>query len=163
MPRKKNATPPLDTIWEVNDQLWKRIEPIMVAAYPLSPAGGRPRTVDFRSTLNAVIHRLRSGCQWNRMPTHWGDDSTIHRWFSRWCRDGVFEQIWATLLTECDELGGLNWKWQSADGCMNKARFGGEKKRTQPDRPGEARHQEKPAGRSRRRTALGRDRRRQRP
>ncbi len=38
------------------------------------------------------------------------------------------EKIWAALVEECHELGGLNWEWQSADGAMAKARFGGKKR-----------------------------------
>jgi hypothetical protein len=30
------------------------------------------------------------------------------------------------LVAECDDLGGVEWKWQAADGILGKARFGGE-------------------------------------
>ena len=58
-----------------------------------------------------------------------GDDSSIHRWFQRWAEDDIFVQLWAILLEECDELGGINGQWQAVDGCLGKARFG-EKNRT---------------------------------
>ena len=116
---------PLDTIWEVPDELWERIEPLINEAYP--PKGtGRPR-VDLRRVLNGIIFRLRSGCQWNKLPKEFGDDSTVHRWFQRWCQDRFFERLWAVLLEECEEFGGVDWQWQSADGMMGKARFGGAK------------------------------------
>ena len=92
--------------------------------------------------LNGVIHRLRSGCQWNHLPREFGDDSTIHRWFQRWCRNGVMERIWAALAAECEELGEARWEWQSADGRMGKARFGGERGGEKPHRPRQAWHQE---------------------
>jgi len=75
---------------------------------------------------------MRSGCQWNRLPERFGDDSTVHRWFQRWNKHGVMERIWAELVSECDELGGLNWEWQSADGALAKARFGGKKRAETP-------------------------------
>jgi hypothetical protein len=31
-------------------------------------------------------------------------------------------------LSECDELSGVDWRWQAADGLMNKTRFGVDKK-----------------------------------
>ena len=40
---------------------------------------------------------------------------------------GIFEKIWAVLVAECDEIGGVKWEWQSADAMLGKARFGGEK------------------------------------
>ena len=69
---------------------------------------------------------MRSGCQWNQLPERFGDDSTVHRWLQRWVEDGVLEQLWSVLLSECEELGAVDWRWQAADGCMG--RFGGEKR-----------------------------------
>jgi putative transposase len=124
--RKK--TKPLETIWEISEPLWGRIEPILLEDAPPTPKshGGRPR-IGWRAAVNGVIFRMRSGCQWNKLPKHFGDDSSVHRWFQRWCRNGIFEKIWAILLEECDELGAVHWKWQAADGMLGKARFGGDK------------------------------------
>ena len=72
----------LETIWEVPDELWERIEPIILEEDP-PKARGRKRS-DPRQMLNGIIFRLRSGCQWNRLPKELGDDSTIHRTFQRW-------------------------------------------------------------------------------
>ena len=115
----------LDTIWELPDELWGRVEPILKRRYPAARTG-RPRA-DLRRVLDGVIFRMRSGCQWNRMPKRYGDDATVHRWFQRFVRDGVLEEIWAQLVRECDELGAVDWRWQAADGCMGKSRFSGEK------------------------------------
>ena len=119
--RKRHRAP--DTLWEVPDALWERFEPLVHAAYPRKPTG-RPR-VDLRKVLNGIIYRLRSGCQWNRLPKCFGDDSTVHRWFQCWRADGFFRKLWALLLTECAELVGVDWEWQAADGAMGNARLGG--------------------------------------
>jgi putative transposase len=124
------ATEVLDTIWELPDGLWSRIEPILKKRYPPAVTG-RPRA-DLRRVLDGVIFRMRSGCQWNRMPERYGDDATVHRWFQRFVRDGVLEELWAVMARECDELGGVNWRWQAADGCMGKSRFSGEKRARTP-------------------------------
>lgn len=128
MARTKRDIKPLETLWEVPDHLWERIEPILWEDAPPPPRehGGCPR-IDWRAALNGILFRLRSGCQWNKLPKQFGDDSSVHRWFQRWCRHGVFERIWAMLVQECDELGAVDWKWQAADGAMGKARFGGDK------------------------------------
>ena len=65
----------LETIWEVPDELWERVEPIILETDP-PKARGRKRA-DPRQMLNGIIFRLRSGCQWNRLPKELGDDSTI--------------------------------------------------------------------------------------
>jgi putative transposase len=146
MARKRFQPKPLATIWEVNDELWARIEPILQEDWQPSPKGGQPPK-DWRQMFNGIIHRLRSGCQWNRLPRQFGSDRTIHRWFQRWCRNGVMEQIWAILAEECEELGEVHWDWQSADGRMGKARFGGEKGGQEPHRSRQARHQGQLVGR----------------
>ena len=38
-----------------------------------------------------------------------------------------FPTIWAVLVAECDELGGVQWEWHPADAMLGKARFGGKK------------------------------------
>src|SRR4051794_20919456 len=86
---------------------------------------GRPRA-DLRRVLNGVIFRMRSGCHWNQLPTYFGDDSTVHRWFQRWSKDGVLQAFWALLASECDELDAVDWRWLGADALMNKSRFGGD-------------------------------------
>jgi putative transposase len=161
--RTKREVEPLETIWECPDRLWERIEPILLEDAPPPPKenGGRKR-IDWRAAFDGIIFRLRSGCQWNRLPEKYGDDSSVHRWFQRWCRHGVFEKVWAVLVEECDDLGAVEWKWQAADGMLGKARFGGENDGQEPHRPGQEGDQEEPAGRGRRRPAGSGDRRRQR-
>nr|WP_303652595.1 IS5 family transposase [Paludisphaera mucosa] len=127
MGRNRPQDKPLDTIWEIDDELWRRIEAILSEDAPPTPKvhGGRPR-INWRAAIDGIIFRLRTGCRWNKLPERFGDDSSIHRWFQRWCRNGVFERIWAVLVEACDELGAVSWKWQAADGRLGKARFGGE-------------------------------------
>lgn len=113
----------LPTIWEVPNELWATVAPIIAELDP-PKSTGRKR-VNPRGVLNAVIFRMRSGCQWNRMPKEFPDDSSVHRTFQRWVKLGVMDRVWAALVTECSELGGVDWEWQSADGALGKARMGG--------------------------------------
>jgi putative transposase len=113
----------LDTIWEVDDTLWTIIEPILLDFWPRKRTGRPPAC--WRACLNGVIFQMRTSCQWNKLPKEFGDDSTVHRWFQRWAEEGVLERIWAVLVEHCDELRGVEWKWQAADGSLAKARFGG--------------------------------------
>ena len=114
----------LATIWELPDPLWEAVEPILLEDSPLK-AAGRPR-VDLRQVFDAIIFRMRSGCQWAKIPEVFGTKSTLHRWFQHWCRHGVMERIWKLLVEHADELGLVHWRWQSVDGAMAKARFPGD-------------------------------------
>ena len=59
------------------------------------------------------------------MPKEFPDDSSVHRTMQRWQALGLFEMLWAVLVERCEEIGAVDWEWQSADGAMGKVRFGG--------------------------------------
>jgi putative transposase len=123
--KKTKQRKPLPTIWEVSDDLWQRILPILEEFWP-TKATGRHHA-DWRKAINAIIFRMRSGCQWDQLPHRFGPKSTVHDWFQRWCQGGIMQRIWAELAAACEELGAVDWQWQSADGRLGKARFGGKK------------------------------------
>jgi len=123
MARTKRAVKPLPTIWRVPDELWNEIRPILEELDPPAETG-RPRT-DARAALDGIIYVLRTGCQWNVLPEAFGDDSSVHRTLQRWIAQGVLDRIWAHLVEACEDLGGVDFEWQSADAAMGKARFGG--------------------------------------
>jgi transposase len=130
MARQKKQVKPLPTIWEVSDELWDIIQPILDELDPPAETG-RPRTGQ-REAFNGIIYRMRSGVQWNQLPRRFGDDSSVHRTMQRWIARGVFRLLWAVLIENCEELGAVDWQWQSADGAMSKARFGGIKSARTP-------------------------------
>jgi transposase len=123
MGRPKQRREPLPPIWRVSDEQWALIEPVLERADP--PARKGPPRTDQRAIFDAVIFRLRTGCQWNWLPNEYPDDSTVHRHFQRWVKRGVLDRIWAEVQEACEELGGCDWEWQAADGWLGKARFGG--------------------------------------
>jgi putative transposase len=121
MARQKKQVKQLPTIWEVSDELWEILCTILDELDPPA-ATGRPRTAQ-REALNGII---------NQLPARFGDDSSVHRTMQRWIAKGVFERLWAVLIENCAELGAVDWQWQSADGAMGKARFGGIKSARTP-------------------------------
>lgn len=123
MARRKTDEKPLPTIWNVPDDLWSKIKTVLEELDPPATTG-RPR-IDQRRALDGIIYRLRTGVQWNKLPREFGSDRSIHRTFQTWQRLGVMERMWEVLIEACDELGGVDWQWQSADAAMGKARFGG--------------------------------------
>jgi putative transposase len=124
MGKKRAERQEQPTIWEIPDDVWPFIATMLDEDYPAKPKGHR--RVDLRCVLNGIIFRLRTGCQWNQLPKPFGDDSTVHRHFQRWCQRGILARIWAVLVESCDELGGVDWQWQAADTAMGKARMGGD-------------------------------------
>ncbi len=123
---------PMPTIWEVSDELWNRIEPLILEFDPPKETG-RPR-INPRNVLDALIFRIRTGCQWKALPREYGSGSTVHRYFQEWTEQGVFGKAWRRMLMRYDQRRGIGWNWQSVDGSMTKAPLGGEKNRQKPYR-----------------------------
>ena len=118
--------------WELSDELWGKIEPLLPK--PKSRlrgrgkkrrnVGGRP-PAEQRKLLAGILYVLRTGCQWNAGPKEFGSGKTLHRYFQRWVRRGIFKKMWQAGLMEYDETQGIEWEWQAADGAMTKAPLGG--------------------------------------
>jgi putative transposase len=123
MGRKRAKPQEQPTIWEIPDDVWPLIQTILDEHYPAKPKGHRRGAL--RRVLNGLIFRVRTGCQWSQLPKPFGDDSTVHRHFQRWCQRGILARLGAVLVEACDALGGVDWQWQAADAAMGKARMGG--------------------------------------
>jgi putative transposase len=109
--------------WELSEGFWQQAEPLIPARTGKKKAG-RPAKSD-RQMLGAMLYVLRTGLQWNALPREVGASSTVYDRFRRWVREGVFLRLWQAGLAEFEELEGVEWEWQSLDGVMTKAPFGG--------------------------------------
>ena len=114
--------------YQLADELWKRIEPLLPPPKPKKKAG-RPR-MDDRKAMTALFYVLRTGCQWKALPRSLGAPSTVHDRFQAWRKAGLFERMWHAGLQAYDELKGLDWTWQAMDGAMTKAPLGGKRNRS---------------------------------
>ena len=123
MGRPKKDRPPLPPIWTASDDLWAIVAPILADLDPAKPTGRK--RIDQRAAFDAIIFRLRTGCQWNHLPAEYPDDSSVHRTFQRWVARGVFAALWGVIQERCEDLDACDWEWQAADTASGKARKGG--------------------------------------
>ena len=135
--------------YRLPDEVWARLLPLIpVRVNPHPLGGGRPRRAD-RDCADGIFFVLRTGCQWEALDaTGICPHSTALDRFQEWEQTGLWLRLWAVLVDEYDGLNGLDWSYLSMDGSMTKAPVArvGEKKRPQPDRPGQARRQTQRAG-----------------
>jgi transposase len=109
--------------WELPEAVWQRMEPLIP---PRKSQEGRPQTVDLKRITEGIFYVLRTGIQWQACPRErFGPPSTVYYYCRQWVKAGVFGQLWAVALTVYDDLKGLEWTWQSADGALPKAPLGG--------------------------------------
>ena len=140
--------------WEVSDEFWRRVEPLIPVRlrstereYLRKPGAGRPPKPP-RLVFEAIVYVLRTGCQWHALPKErFGSSSAIHARFLEWERAGVFTAIWQAGLAEYDQMEGIAWRWQSIDGAMVKAPLAQEAVGSNPTDRGESRQQAPSAGR----------------
>lgn len=78
---------------DLTEQEWAILEPLIPPAKP----GGRPRSVDMRQVLNAILYVDRTGCQWRALPHDFPPWSTVWTYFRTWRNDGTWERIHPTL------------------------------------------------------------------
>src|SRR2546421_2862572 len=72
--------------WEVSDELWERVAPL-IPQRAARPKGGRP-PVDDRQMFAAIVYVLRTGIQWNALPRELGASSTVYDRFRNWEAQG---------------------------------------------------------------------------
>jgi putative transposase len=73
---------------DLTDDQWALIEP-HTPVFDL----GRPRDVDMREVLNAILYLNRSGCQWDMLPHDFPAKSTVYDYFARWRDDGTWQRL----------------------------------------------------------------------
>lgn len=92
---------------------------------PRSPLGGRP-AADKRKIIQGIFWILDNGAKWKDLPSEFGSKSTVHRWFQRWVREGVFEAIMRDAGHVVEERGQYKLYECFIDGTFSKARGGGD-------------------------------------
>lgn len=75
--------------------------------------------------MSGILYRLRTGCQWDAIPSEFGSRSTCYRRFNEWASAGVFKMMQVEMLLYYDEQRGIDWAWASLDSASVKAPKGG--------------------------------------
>ncbi len=97
------------SIWQVRDDLWELVEPMLPTHDP-SAKGGRPR-VDDRACFNAIVFVLFTGIAWRHLPREMGcSPATAHRRLQEWQRQGVWQRLHQELLRRLNTAGRIDWQ-----------------------------------------------------
>jgi putative transposase len=92
---------------DLTDAQWAVLEPL-VARARRADGRGRPRAVDLREVVNAVLYVLHEGCRWRALPHDFPAWETVYWYFSRWTDDGTLVRITDTLRQRVREGVGRN-------------------------------------------------------
>ena len=74
----------------MSDNHWKIIKPLL----PLGRDGpGRPIELDMRQVVNAIFYVVRTGCQWENLPTDYPNHNSVYYHYRKWCKDGTWRRV----------------------------------------------------------------------
>lgn len=79
---------------------------ILVRFMPERSDLGRPRVVDLRAVMDAILYILATGCQWRALPKEFPPRSTVQGYFYRWRNDGTWRWINHALVKQVRQAAG---------------------------------------------------------
>lgn len=82
---------------DLSEREWEVIHPLLP---PPSIGRGRKREVDEREVLNAIFYQICNGCIWSDLPKDFPTWQTVYKYFRRWQRQGIWQQIHDQLRRE---------------------------------------------------------------
>jgi putative transposase len=87
---------------DLRDAEWKLIEPLL----PPACRRGRPREIDPRVIVNAILYIGATCCQWRALPKNFPPYSTVQHYFYKWRDSGLWRRINGALVRRMREKQG---------------------------------------------------------
>lgn len=87
---------------DLTNRQWQHIKDLLPPAKP----GGRPRSLDLRLVLNAILYVLVGGISWRMLPREYPKWKSVYHYFRAWRLDGTWKRIHDTLRAKVREQVG---------------------------------------------------------
>lgn len=132
--------------WEISDELWAVIEPLLPKPQRRFRHPGRRRIAD-RKTLQGILFVLYTDIQWEYLPQElgFGSGPTCWRRLAQWQQAGVWEELQQILLARLREADRLDFSRAAVDSSQIQAKRGRSRPKVGPSpvgrgRPGSKHH-----------------------
>jgi transposase len=118
--------------WEVSDELWALIEPLVPKHERRFRHPGRKR-LDDRLALQGILFVLHTGIAWEHLPQElgYGSGMTCRRRPAEWNKAGVWQRLHEVLLDRLRAADALDFSRAAVDSSHIRALKGGRR----PGRP----------------------------
>jgi putative transposase len=87
---------------DLTDSQWYLIREMLPEARP----GGRPRSLEMREVVNAILYLVVSGIQWRMLPKEYPKWQSVYHYFGEWRKSGLWKRIHDTLRARVREKAG---------------------------------------------------------
>ena len=81
---------------DLTDSQWDLIKEIL----PEPARTGRPRELELRQIVNAILYLVRGGIQWRMMPREYPKWQSVYYYFRKWRKDGTWKRIHDTFRAQ---------------------------------------------------------------
>ena len=78
---------------DLSDSQWYIIQDLV----PAAKSGGRPRSLEMRLVINAILYVVVGGIQWRLLPKEYPNWQSVYYYFRIWRDDGTWQRIHDTL------------------------------------------------------------------
>lgn len=78
---------------DLSNEAWEILKKLL----PKHNGAGRPRKLDLRQIINAILYVTRTGCQWRALPKEYPKWYSVYYYFLKWSKDGTWQSINRTL------------------------------------------------------------------
>lgn len=114
--------------WEVTDDMWRTIAPLIPPPPLRADRRGRPR-IDDRKALSGILFVLFTGTRWDHVPLELGYGSGITCWrrLGDWQEAGVWDKLHEALLAKLNSIGEVDLSRVIADASHIQAKRGARK------------------------------------
>lgn len=102
---------------DLTDEQWQKLQPLLP---PQKAHTGQPAH-DHRRILNGILWLHRTGAPWRDIPERYGKHSTISSRFYRWRTEGLWQQMWESLMQQADAVGDIDWEVHFVDSTIVRA------------------------------------------
>src|SRR5947209_2876576 len=87
---------------DLTDSQWDCIKELIPPAKP----GGKPRTLEMRAVIKALLYLTVTGCQWRILPREYPAWQSVDTYFRTFRDDGTWQRIHDTLRAQVRERAG---------------------------------------------------------
>ena len=77
---------------DLSDEQWELLKDFVAQGKM-----GRPRTINIREVINAILYVVKTECQWRALPVDFPHWKTVYTYFLRWRNSGKWKGIHDTL------------------------------------------------------------------